>query len=185
MNVSVNDSIVVIGAGPIGCMHLQVARARGARKILLVEVQEQRLESAKSSGADIYINGAKEDAVQRVLDETDGRGAEGVIVACGVPAAQVQAMNMVAVRGIVNFFGGLPKDNSIVQLDTNIVHYNECWITGTHGSTPRHNDLAINLIAGGRINVKNLITHRFGLDDLMKGIEITEKGEGLRVIISP
>lgn len=184
--VELGDTVVVIGAGPIGCMHVELARVRGASKIILVEISEGRLnQSKKIVSADVYVNSGKERAVERVKKETQGRGADKVIVACGSGKAQMEALQMVAIMGNINFFGGLPKDASCINFDSNIVHYKECSIVGTHGSSPRHNQLALRLIAGGRIEIGKLITHRLPLERLREGIEIAEKGKGLKVIIQP
>ena len=140
---------------------------------------------SRVASADIYIDNSRERALERVLEETEGRGAEVVIVACSSGRAQEESLQMVASRGNVNFFGGLPKDNPYIKFNSNLPHYREFSLVGTHGSSPGHNLLALKLIAEGRIKAKELITHHLPLDELPEGIGITEKGEGLKVIIKP
>jgi len=184
--VKLGDTVVVIGAGPIGCFHSQLAHAKGATKVILVDISAERLEMAKTvAGADIYVDSSKEDALEIVMRETEGRGADVVIVACSSGKAQEAGLEMVAKRGNINFFGGLPKDNPYINFNSNILHYRESSAVGTHGSAPRHNKLALQLIASGKINAKGLITHTLPLEDVKKGIEITEQGKGLKVIIEP
>ncbi len=183
--VKLGDTVVIIGAGPVGCFHVQLAKSQGATRVILVDISEERLNMSRVASADIYIDNSRERALERVLEETEGRGAEVVIVACSSGRAQEESLQMVASRGNVNFFGGLPKDNPYIKFNSNLPHYREFSLVGTHGSSPGHNLLALKLIAEGRIKAKELITHHLPLDELPEGIGITEKGEGLKVIIKP
>ncbi len=183
--VKLGDTVVVIGAGPVGCFHIQLAKSVGAAKTFLIDISKSRLKMAKVAEADIYIDGSSEDPIGRVMDETNGRGAEVVITACSSGKAQEQGLGMVAKRGNINFFGGLPKDNPYIRFNSNLVHYGEFSVVGTHGSSPRHNRLALDLIATGKIRAKEIITHHLSIDETLRGIEITEKAEGLKVIIKP
>ena len=183
--VELGSAVVVIGAGPVGCFHVELAKTRGALKVIMIELSPHRLELSRVSGADVYINASGENPVKRVLKETSGRGAEVVITACSSGKAQEQALEIVCERGSVNFFGSLPKGESIIRLDSNIVHYKECYISGTEGSTPLQNKLALNLISSGRIDIKKYITHRLPLSELLQGLDIVEKGKGLKVIVNP
>ncbi|HEY4629815.1 MAG TPA: alcohol dehydrogenase, partial [Blastococcus sp.] len=85
----------------------------------------------------------------------------------------------------VSFFGGLPKDNPVVRVDANLVHYRELTIVGANGSSPDHNKEALRLIASGEVPVKDLITHRLGLDDVRKALDIVASGEAIKVTIEP
>lgn len=185
LNVSLGDTVVVVGAGPIGCMHVEVARARGATRIIHAELQASRLERAKAFGADAYINSSLEDPVERVRELTDDEGADVVIVACPSKEAQEQALQMAAVRGRISLFGGLPKSDPYITFDSNRVHYKEITVYGAFTSSPEQNQRALGLIAAGRINTRALITHKLPLADLVKGIEIIERGEGLKVVVNP
>ncbi len=183
--VKLGDTVVVIGGGPVGCFHVQLAKTQGATKVILIDVSAERLKISRVASADIYIDGSRERAVERVLEETEGSGAEVVITACSSGRAQEESLQMVASRGNVNFFGGLPKDNPYIKFNSNLPHYKEFSLVGTHGSSPRHNILALGLIAGGKIKARELITHHLPLDGVREGIGITERGEGLKVIIKP
>ena len=184
--VKLGDVFVVIGAGPIGMMLCKVARAMGAAKVILINRSKARLEIAKELGiADVYICLKEEDGVARVLEETDGLGADVIFTSCPSPQAQVDAIHMAKNRAFVNFFGGLPKDASRVTLDTNIIHYKELFITGAHGAMPIHHTRAVELIASGRIDVKPFITHNFPLEEIMEAFATAEGHSGLRVVVNP
>lgn len=184
-SIKLGDTVVIIGAGPIGCMIIGVAKKMGASKVILVQRSRPRLEMAKKFGADLYICSSEEDSVARVLEETDGLGADVVITSNPSPEAQIDAINMAKNRARVNFFGGLPKDKSMVTLDTNIIHYKELFVHGAHGAMPIHHMKSVELIASGAINAKDYISHNFTLDDVVKAFETAEGHKGMRVIVNP
>jgi len=184
--ISLGDTVAIIGAGPLGCIHIQLARVKGASKIILIEISQERIELIqKIVPVEVVINPSREDVVKRIKEETGGRGVDKVIVACSSRKAQEQALHIISPRGIVNFFGGLPKDEPFIKFNSNLIHYGEFYVVGTHGSAPYHNELALNLISRGRIKVKELITHRLPLDKLKEGIHLAETQRGLKVLIEP
>ena len=178
------DTVVIIGAGPTGCLNVEVSRSLGAR-VILVQRSLQRLDNARFTGADIYLSPLTDDIKARVMEETEGRGADEVIVCCNSPQAQEEALELVRKRGNVNFFGGLPRGSSTINLNSNLVHYAEFTVTGTHGGSSQHCRKAVSLIAEGKIKIKNYLTHEFSLSELLTGIETVEKKEGLKTIIKP
>ena len=181
-----NDDAVILGAGPIGMMLCETIKAMGAAKVILVNRSAPRLEMAKKLGvADVYVSSAAENAIDRVLAETGGLGADLIFTANPSPQAQADAIYMAKNRAKVNFFGGLPKDKSMVTLDTNIIHYKELFISGAHGAMPIHHQKAVNLIATGRIAVKKYLTHAFALDDIAAAFKTAEGHGGLRVAVNP
>ena len=183
--VGKEDEVVILGAGPIGCLHVRLARARGARSVTLIDVNQLRLDLAARSEPDAMINGSEEDAVETVRKLTDGRGADVVITATGAGPAQEQALEMAARRGRISLFGGLPKDKPIIRFDSNLVHYRELFVVGAYGSAPRHNRDALGLISSGDVVVDDLITHRLPLDEVKEGIGTVTTGEGLKVVVGP
>ena len=184
--VGAGDDVVVIGAGPIGCLHVRLARARGAARVFLVELNQQRLEmSAAVVKPDAAIGGSDVDPVQAINELTDGRGVDVAITAAASGKAQEDALRMLARRGRLSFFGGLPKDKPTITLDSNLVHYRELTIVGANGSSPAHNKQALALIASGEVPVKDLITHRLPLDGVLDAIGIVSRGEGIKVTIEP
>jgi L-iditol 2-dehydrogenase len=178
------DDVVIIGAGPIGCLHVRLARSRGAARVFLADLNADRLAmSAERVRPDAAIHGA--DLVDQVLKLTDGRGADVVVTAAASGAAQEQALQMAARQGRISFFGGLPKDNPVIACDSNLVHYRELTIVGANGSSPRHNARALELIASGAVPVADLITDRLPLADVLAGIDIVARGTAIKVTIEP
>ncbi len=184
--VGSGDTVVVIGSGPIGCLHVRLARARGAARIILIDLNAERLAAAAALvHPDLTVATDAQDPVAAVLGATDGRGADVVITAAASGAAQEQGLRMLARRGRLSLFGGLPKDASTITIDANLVHYRELTIVGVNGSTPAHNKQALELIASGAVPVADLITHRLPLDQVLEGIEIVARGEAIKVTIEP
>ncbi|MGI5321257.1 zinc-dependent dehydrogenase [Actinomadura nitritigenes] len=178
------DDVVVIGAGPIGCLHVRLARSRGAARVLLADINAERLEmSAERVRPDAALTGP--DLVDQVLKLTDGRGADVVVTAAASGAAQEQALQMAARQGRISFFGGLPKDDPVIACDSNLVHYRELTIVGANGSSPAHNARALRLIATGAVPVADLITHRLPLASVLDGIETVARGAAIKVTIEP
>ncbi|MEV4222738.1 zinc-dependent dehydrogenase [Nonomuraea sp. NPDC049725] len=181
--VGTGDDVVVMGAGPIGCLHVRLARARGAGRVFLTDVNAARLAvAADLVRPDAAIDG---DVVEQVLKLTGGRGADVVVTAAASGVAQEQAVRMAARRGRVSFFGGLPKDDPVIRLDSNLVHYRELTIVGANGSSPAHNAEALGLIATGAVPVGDLITHRLPLSRVLDGIELVSRGAAIKVTIEP
>ena len=183
--VQPGNSLVVIGTGPLGCLIMEVGRALGCTKVIGVNRSRPRLTLAREAGADVCICSGEEDAVARVREETGGLGADIVLTACPSPQAQIDAIQMARNRGRINFFGGLPKDHSIVPIDTNAIHYKELLVTGSHGCVPRHHKQALDMIAAGDIDVKKYISHRFPLDNAVEAFAAAEGREGKRVVVMP
>lgn len=182
--VGEGDDVVIMGSGPIGCLHVRLARSRGAARVFLLDINAERLEMAAGLvRPDAALHG--EDVVEQVLKLTEGRGADVVITAAASGAAQEQALLMAARQGRISFFGGLPKDNPVIRCDSNLVHYRELTIVGANGSSPAHNARALRLIADGSVPVSDLITHRLPLTEVLEGIDIVSRGEAIKVTVEP
>jgi len=184
--VGKGDDVVVLGAGPIGCLHVRMARANGAARVFLVDVNPARLDqAAQVARPDAALGGGADDPLAGVLGLTEGRGVDVAITATAAGAAQEQALQMLARRGRMSLFGGLPKDRPTITLDSNLVHYRELTLVGANGSSPAHNARALHLIATGVVPVDDLITHRLPLDAVVEGIDTVARGEAIKVTIEP
>jgi L-iditol 2-dehydrogenase len=177
-------SVLIIGAGPIGLLLAQTARVFGSSLTILYDKDPQRLRNSHIGKPD-YVIDSKADLVKEIKARTEGKGVDIVFVACASPEAQMQSLGVVAKRGVINFFGGLPKTAGNISINSNDVHYKEASLTGSHGSTPVHHAMAMKLIAAGRIEVSQLITHRYSLDDIALAFETVKKRLGLKVIVQP
>jgi L-iditol 2-dehydrogenase len=178
VNVSSADTVVVVGAGPIGQLHVRLARLRGATRIIVSDPNAARRAAALQSGADVVIDPAAEDVTARVRAETGGRGARVVICAIGVPALARQSTDLAAHGGRISLFAGFSKGQT-AEMDVNAIHYNEQTVTGAFGLSRRDFDLAFDLVASGRFDVKSLVTHRYTLDEAVSA----ESGEAIKVAI--
>ena len=182
--VGEGDDVVVVGSGPVGCLHVRLARARGAGRVILIERSAERLALAVDRlSPDAAILSTEQDPVAAVLEATDGRGADVVLVAAASGQAQQEALEMAAPRGRVSLFAGLPKDAPTITLDSNRVHYRELSVVGVAGSTPAHNAQALGLIASGEVPVLDLITHRLPLERVHDAIDGVKNGIGIKYVI--
>ena len=185
VNMSLGKSVVIIGLGPIGCMMIDLARIMGATKVIGVQRSALRMQIARSYEADAYISSTEEDVVARCREETGGEGPDVVITTSGSVEAHEQAIEMVAHRGYVNLFGGLGKDARPLSVMSNVIHYKECFVTGSHGSTPRQHALAVKLLEKKLVRVKPLITHRFPLSQITEAFEAMESRQGMKIVVNP
>jgi L-iditol 2-dehydrogenase len=187
LGIEEGDTVVVFGAGPIGCMHIRIARGvHGAGRVFLVDVNADRLGmSADAVHPDEVIDASQVDVVERVMELTDGRGADVVITATAANVTQEQAIAMAARNGRISFFGGLPKTNPIISCDSNVVHYRQLHIHGANGSAPEHNKRALEYIASGQVPVADLITEHVPLERVLDAFAIVEKGAAIKVTVEP
>jgi L-iditol 2-dehydrogenase len=186
VNVGPGDTVLVMGAGPIGCLHIRLARALGASKVFLADINSGRLaRSADAVKPDAAIDMSAQDLAETISTLTGGIGPSVVITAAPSGEAQELAMSLVQAGGRVSFFGGLPKDRPLITVDSNVVHYRELILAGANGSSPAQNREALELIASGKVPVADLITHRLGLDHVEAAIQAVISGEAIKVVITP
>ena len=133
----------------------------------------------------VILNGVKEDVEKRVFEETEGFGASVVVVAAPSARAQAQALTLAAKQARISFFGGLPKNNPMVTINANLLHYRELCVIGAYGSKPRHNRLALDLLAAGKFNTSVLIGLVVPLERIREGIEAMESGSALKAVVRP
>ncbi len=182
---SPGKSICIIGLGPIGCMMLELAKVFGASQVFAAQRSHKRLELARQFNNDArFIATEEEDLVASIKRETEGRGVDLVITTAGTVQAHADAIQVVAHRGYVNLFGGL-KNQPPLTLDSNLIHYKECFVMGSHGSLPRHHQTAVRLIEKGAVNAEKYITARFPLENITEAFACHEERGGLKTIILP
>lgn len=184
LGTSLEDTVVVIGAGPIGCLHVAVAKARGARAIIS-EPSATRRELAQRFGPDAIIDPSSQDVVASVRGLTDGRGADIAICANPVADTQRQAVELVRKGGKVVLFGGLPRANPMTFLDANLIHYGELEIVGAYSYHPTIHELALTVLARKIIRAQDVVTHTFPLEAAQEAFETAASGRGLKAMITP
>jgi L-iditol 2-dehydrogenase len=181
--VGLGDTILVIGDGPIGCLHVEIARARGAARIILAGLT--RIEEARRFRPDLLIDAGKQDTVQEVLAATEGLGADVAIVATPVATTQAQAVRAVRRRGRVVLFGGLPKARPETTLDANLIHYGELVVMGAFSYPAWVHEKALATIAAGLVHPDLYFDLIVPLDEVERGIRAAAEGRALKVLVKP
>jgi L-iditol 2-dehydrogenase len=182
IGTGLGDWVLVLGAGPIGCIHIAVAMVRGARVILSEPVSIRR-ELAQRFSPEWIIDPLSEDLVARVSEITRGAGADFVICANPVAATQTQAIEAVSKGGKVILFGGLPKSNPMTSLDANRIHYGEVEVIGSFSYHPSFHEKALEVIQAKQICSEKLITHVFSFDQVSEAFETAGAGNSLKVMV--
>ena len=183
LKTSHEDIVLVIGAGPVGALHVLLNRIAGAKKVISADIRKERLEMIVSYGADYIIDASQKDLKEEVMNYTKGKGADVIIVAASSPELQTRSIELLATHGRINFFGGLGK-NEQVFIDTNRIHYKGLHILGTTGSTNSDYFKSLKLVDEGRADLKRLISKSFQLDEINEAFEYTASGKGLKNVIN-
>lgn len=179
--VEAGDTVAVLGAGPIGLIHAQLALASGAKHVFVTNRGEERREVANRLGA---TGVGPDEIADRVNAVTDGAGADVVIVCIGTPDLAQDALELAAEGGRVNYFAGFPKDSTSV-MEPNLIHYKELQVTG--GSNARRRDVvrAIKLLETGLINVDEIVTHTFPLSKVKDAYAAVNDRLGVKICVVP
>jgi len=183
VDVRVGDVVVVVGAGPIGLMHLLLAKLRGAAHVIVSEMIPERLEQARAFGADSAVT--PDQLRDTVNAASQNEGADVVIVAAPAHKAMEDAVNIAGIGGRINFFGGLPKDRPTITLDANIVHYKELRVTGTTACSTQDCRQAAAIVNSRRIDLSPLVSARYPLADAVEAFRIAEDRKSLKVVLQP
>jgi L-iditol 2-dehydrogenase len=188
LDVGLGDTVMILGAGPIGCWQAVMARDRGAGRVFLSDVSRSRLDLALSAVGgfvdDAWVAG-QDNGVAEVLSRTGGAGAERVIVAAPAIKAQQAALEMAAKRARVVYFAGLPKHDPVSPLDMNQLHYKELAILGAYGATQRQYRVTMAYLDRRREELAPVVTHRFPLEEVGGALETIRSGAGLKMVIVP
>lgn len=181
--ISSNDSVLVVGSGISGLMHVKVAKSTGVKKIIAVDINSYRLNAAKKFGADFVFN-ANENVPEKIKNINENRLADKVIVCSGALSAAKQALQCVDKGGTILFFA-VPNPDEKLEIPINDFWRNEVRIMTSYGAAPGDLKEALNLIKDKKINVEDMITNRLKFDDIQKGFNlVAEAKESIKVIIS-
>lgn len=177
------SSMAVLGAGPMGAMHIILAKALGCAQIVVSEPLAPRRTLAKELGADLCIDPGAQDLREAVLEATDGAGADVVIVSIGIPALIEGSLSLARKQGWVNLFAGCPP-NSEVRFDPNRIHGDEVRVTGTQNAAPDQFRRTLELLPL-LPEIERLITHRFPLSETQRAFDVRLTMDGLKPVVVP
>lgn len=186
--VGLDDTVAVIGAGPVGTAHAAISRLEGAGQVLLLEASTDRLELARQILGDermSYVDVSNTDGTAAVRGATEQIGADVVIVACSNGEAQEQAMEMAAPRARVLFFGGLPKGTTHIRFPSNVLHYQEVQVHGSYASRHRDQLHALDMLADDIGGLRRVVSDVVDLDATPDAFARIRAGEVLKIVVRP
>jgi L-iditol 2-dehydrogenase len=177
LGVGAGTTLLLIGAGPMGLLHLVLARQLGAM-VIASEPDEERRGWARKLGAIATVDPLGEDLSKAVKEITDGEGADVAVVTAGIASAAAMAFGAVRRQGLIGLFAGFPP-NTVLDLDPNTIHYNELILTGSQNATIDQYRRAMELLP--RLpNLHQIVTHSFTVDEAPKAYESRLEREGLK-----
>ncbi len=183
-NVQKGDTVIVLGSGVSGILHIQLAKFLGAEKVIATDINDYRLRAAKRFGADEVIH-AKEKVPEKILQLNGGKLADKVIVCTGAESASKQALQCVDRGGTILFFA-VPEPWVNIQVPITKFWRNEVTIMTSYGAAPRDLEESLKLLSKHKINVRDMITHRLSLKEANLGFKlVTAANQSLKVIIEP
>ncbi len=185
LHIKPGETVLVTGAGPIGVMHTKLAKARGAGRLVVSEPQKDRASQARHMGADRVVDPSAENLLTALHEETRGRGADVIIVATPAHVAQESALELAAIGGRINFFGGLPKDRPMISVDSNLIHYKELVITGTTACSTADCWQAAEIVNSGLVDLSDLVSRRFPLREALTAFAAAEDRKSLKIVLEP
>jgi L-iditol 2-dehydrogenase len=188
LEVGLGDTVLILGAGPIGCWQAVMARDRGAGRVFLSDVSGSRLDLALAAVGgfvdDAWVAG-DDNGLGGLLERTGGAGAERISVAAPSKQAQRAALEMAGKRARVVYFAGLPKGDPVSPLDMNQLHYKELAILGAYGATTRQYRITMEYLNRRRKELAPVVTHQFPLERIGEAFETIRSGAGLKMVVVP
>ena len=181
--IRLNDKVLIIGAGPIGIMHGQLAKAFGAAKVYMRDLSAERMKQSVAliPGAEAVEEDDLEAAAKRL---TGGKGFDVTITACPAPSAQIDALKITGMNGRILYFGGLPAGKDDVTLATNQIHYKQLSIHGSTKANVNQFRAVAKMAAAGTLELEKIISRRYPINEFSDAIEYAKKAEGLKTIIA-
>ena len=184
-NLQPGQNVLVLGSGLAGLIHINLARALGAGRIIATDMVDYRLDAARKLGAEVTFS-AMEDVPARLREANNGRLADLVIVCTGALPALHQALESVERGGTVLFFAPTAPGVSLPVPINDVFFRNDVTLTTTYAGAPADLATAMDMIASGRVQVGEMISHRLGLAEAGLGFKLTaDAGDSLKVIIQP
>lgn len=182
--VGVDDTVLVMGAGPIGLFHLQLALVAGARTVIVSEPSASRRKTAERLGAHRTVDPTNEDLSEAVAENTEELGVDAAIICIGLPSLVNEALKLTRAGGRINVFAGL-AGKGWSEVEANLIHYNNLELIGNTGTRRSDFEMALRLIETGRVKVEEIVTHRFPLSSTVNAFEAATSANGLKVAVMP
>jgi len=180
LNIDEIETALVLGAGPIGLLHLSYLTMRGIRTIVS-DISVSRLSAAEKMGGTVTESSGLESVIQ---ENTDALGVDLVVECTGIAAVWERTVQYVRRGGTAVLFGGCPAGTS-VNYDTHRLHYDELTVSGSFHYTPDDVRQARQILVEQKIDLSTLISGSFSLDKLTEALNLLEKGEGIKYAIKP
>lgn len=180
-NIELGNDVVVIGVGIMGAFHIQLAKMRGAR-VIACEVDETRLEIAKKIGADILVNSKKVDAVEKIKEFTEGRGADVVFCTTAIPELAADSIQMAGKLGRIVMYSSFHPDNPI-ELNVNKIHSTEKIVTGAVNANTRDFLVATKLLSAKLINPSLLVSEIVDFENIEYAFKRSIQPTTYRIIV--
>jgi L-iditol 2-dehydrogenase len=182
--VKAGDTVMIVGGGPLGAIHAEVAKAYGAAKVMISQRSEPRLSMLKKL-RNVKVIAGNDDVEEIVKKETDGLGVDVVIVCAPGKVPQEESIRLARKGGTVSLFASLPKGASEITFDSRIIHYSELRIVGASDSRPEHVRKAVDLMASGKLDMSGIVTHKVKLADFHAGLKLMSEKQSLKVLVVP
>jgi L-iditol 2-dehydrogenase len=180
--VVAGSSLMVLGAGPMGLLHLMMGRAAGASPIIISEPVAERRDIAKRWGADLVLDPAEDNVPAAVKDATSGYGADAVVLTVGIHDAVGPAIDLVRKQGVINMFAGFPP-NKTVPFDPNVIHYNEINLTGSQNATTDQYRRTLGMLEHVP-HINELVTNRYDIEHGPEAYSSRVSMSGLKSLVA-
>lgn len=182
--VEAGDTVLIVGAGPIGLFHVQLALLAGAKTVIVSQRSEYRRKLAAGFGAQVVVDPESEDLAEVVREHTEGRGVDAAFLCIGVPQLVNDVLRLTRKGGRVNLFAGL-AGSGLSEVEANLIHYGGLAVTGQTGARRADFRVALDLVESGKIETERMITARFPLEDAPKAMEAAGSRDGIKVAVMP
>ena len=181
--IRLGDDVLIIGAGPIGIMYAQLAKRSGASRVFVTNRSPQRLRLCNEIDPEL-ITIEHERLKEEIMERTNGRGVDVCVTANASPEAQQLAVELSAMHGRINFFGGLPKASENVAINTNLIHYKQIVATGSTKANNHHFRKTLHFIATGIVNAERLVSAKFPIERMDEALAYAMSSQGIKTLIT-
>jgi L-iditol 2-dehydrogenase len=179
-----SNIVMIVGAGPIGIMHVLMAKVFGASMVIVSEIAKERAKQAINHGADRVLNPTDNDFKEKLMEMTCGRGPDNIIIAAPSPQAQTDSLDLISVNGHINFFGTIPPEKQPVSLNTNLIHYKRINVVGNTGTSVKNYFRTAELLKSGKLDISDLISKTFPLEKAEEAFDLAESKEVLKILFT-